>query len=150
MSKRSYSDREKAEALAVFDSCGNVSETERITGIPDSTLHQWIKNQTGVNDDLPDMREFKKLELAEKLDRIAHQCAGLLPGKLPDSKVREIVGAMSQSIEKAQLLRGAPTVITSNADLTGDLTEKYGLTEIQAKSIVADVYGEELASNEVQ
>lgn len=61
------------------------------------------------------MREFKKLELAQKLDAIAHQCAGLLPGKLPDSSVREIVGAMSQSIEKGQLLRGSPTAITENA-----------------------------------
>lgn len=115
MARRKYSDREKAEALAVYDSCGNLTETARITGIPDSTLSVWVQGTYGLNDDIPNLREFKKLDLASKLDTIAHQCAGLLPNKLPDSNVREIVGAMSQSIEKSQLLRGQPTSISAEA-----------------------------------
>jgi len=47
-------------------------------------------------------------------EAIAHQCAGLLPDRLPDATVREIVGAMAQSIEKFQLLRGGPIKISEN------------------------------------
>lgn len=112
MAKRSYSDEEKAQALATYDACGSLTETSRISGIPDSTLSQWIAKR-GVNDSIAEMREFKKRELADKLELIAHQCANLLPERIPEASVREIVGAMGQSIEKAQLLRGQPTEITS-------------------------------------
>ncbi len=116
MARRRYSDRERAEALAMYDACGNLTEVSKTLGIPDSTISAWINHGAGLNDDIPDLRSFKKLDLASKLDTIAHQCAGLLPNRLPDANVREIVGAMSQSIEKSQLLKGNPTNITASVD----------------------------------
>ena len=116
MPRRKYSDRERAEALAMYDACGNLTEVSKATGIPDSTLSAWINHNQGLNDDIPDLRNFKRLDLASKLETIAHQCAGLLPERLPDANVREIVGAMGQSIEKSQLLRGQATSITAEPD----------------------------------
>ncbi len=110
---RKYSDRQRAEALAMYDACGNLQQVQETLGIPDSTLSNWVNGKHGMNEDIPDLRNFKKLQLADKLEAIAHQCAGLLPERLPDANVREIVGAMAQSIEKGQLLRGDPTSISA-------------------------------------
>lgn len=151
--RRRYSDREKAEALAAFDTCGNLTETSRMTGIPDSTLSQWVNGSVGVNDDIPLMRDFKKLDLASKLESIAHQCAGLLPERLPEANVREIVGAMGQSIEKSQLLRGRPTSITETKEFAKqtarEVQAKYGLSEDDANQIIAQEFGDILTTDSV-
>lgn len=65
MAKRSYSDREKAEALAILDSNGgNLSKTSRETGIPISTLKLWRDNPP--NNDVADIRNEKKATLLDK------------------------------------------------------------------------------------
>jgi len=68
----------------------------------------WSKG-IGINQDIRDRVNELNLNLADELESIAFQCAGLLPQKLPDAGVKEIVGAMSQSIEKSRLLRGEST-----------------------------------------
>jgi len=139
MGRRKYSDREKAEALAVYDTCrGNLTEAARITGIPDSTLSCWVNGTNGMNDDIPNLRDFKKLDLADKLDTIAHQCAGLLPERLPDANVREIVGAMGQSIEKSQLLRGKPTEITETVNNVAEVIRAFVLKAAVMDNIPAE------------
>ncbi len=131
--RRKYSDRERAEALAMHDAGESLRKIQEVTGIPDSTLSAWINHNQGMNDDIPDLRTFKKLDLASKLDAIAHQCAGLLPDRLPEANVREIVGAMAQSIEKGQLLRGDPTNISASNSRNSQLNtakQSYILTAL--------------------
>ncbi len=131
--RRKYSDRERAEALAMHDAGASLQKIQETLGIPDSTLSAWINHNQGMNADIPDLRTFKKLDLASKLDQIAHQCAGLLPDRLPEANVREIVGAMAQSIEKGQLLRGDPTSISANKSRSDQLNtarQSYVLTAL--------------------
>lgn len=118
MAERPYADYSaeyKAEVLALVDANhGNVQQTARDTGIPHQTIRFWLAN----SDKYSNVQTVKRLELSQKLKNIAHQCADQLPGMLVTASVKEVVGAMAQSIEKSQLLDGLPTSITEQVERT--------------------------------
>ena len=66
--------------------------------------------------------------VANLLDSVTLQCLDLLPEKLPTASVRDIVGAMHISIDKALLLRGQATSITATVDLRKEVAEVLGVT----------------------
>lgn len=66
--------------------------------------------------------------MADLLDSIALQCLDLLPSKLPDASVRDIVGAMHIAIDKGLLLRGQATSITATVDLRKEVADVLGVT----------------------
>ena len=114
MSKRIYSDEEKGAALAALDANkGNVHGTARLLGIPDSTLDEWARgrNQSAA---VPNMRERKKGELAEKFDEVAHM---LLDATTDDAEgvqrtgVRDRMVAAGVAVDKKLLLAGKATQI---------------------------------------
>lgn len=120
-SRRQYSDREIAEALAVFDACGSLTETSKATGIADSTLNPWILNRRVLNTDISAMREGKQLDspsLSAKFDRIAHLATSHVLARLEDPKranktpLPHLMTAAGISVDKSQLLKGLPTSIT--------------------------------------
>lgn len=131
-----YSVERKAEVLALVQANGgNVKRTADQTGIHHATIQYWIANPNR----LAGIQQHKVVELAEKLENIANQCADLLPAMLPAASVREVVGAMGQSIEKMQLLRGEPTSITGSAVSEEERQAKLnGIFErIQARAVDA-------------
>lgn len=119
--RRRYSEREKAAALAVYDATGNLSEASRISGIPDSTIHGWLSEKPSiVNSDVPLLRqgyERSTESLADKFETIAHLCTDEISTRLQDSnKVHEIpmphlIKAAEVSVDKSQLLNSRPTQI---------------------------------------
>lgn len=120
MAKRTYSDTEKAQALAVLDgNNGNIARTARHTGIPRATLTDWANNR-GVSDDVPEIRHEKKQELADKLEAIAHQLADAIPGKIADAPLIQATSSLGIAIEKMRLLR---EMSTDNVYVNG-LTEE--------------------------
>ena len=124
-----YSLERKAEILALVEANGgNVLQTATDTGIPHQTIRFWLANEGRFSQ----IRNDKRIELSSKLKLIAHQCADLLPDRLPNASVRDIVGAMAQSIEKSQLLDGLPTTITENI-------ERQGLTVILESALAAAI-----------
>jgi hypothetical protein len=109
-SKKTYSDREKSATLiTLVANNGDIKKTSEQTGVPARNLYRW-KDGLNINSDVRRMVAENRLDLANELEAIAFQCVGILPDKLQDASVKEIVGAMSQSIEKMLLLRGAPDV----------------------------------------
>ena len=119
---RTYTDRQKAEALAALDANdGNLSRTSRQIGIPRKTLERW-RNGEGTNGDVAQLRHQKKGELAREMTKIAWQLAGdmQLPVRRRKATLVQTATAMAIVIDKAQLLRGEPTSITENADLSYD------------------------------
>ena len=67
--RRRYSDREKASALALNEATGNLTEVANTIGIPDSTICDWFKGNRGApNPDIPLMRRGYQLE---RLDLVA-------------------------------------------------------------------------------
>ena len=108
-----YSLDRKAEVLAlVTANGGNVRRTSEDTGIHHATIQYWMR----TSDRFAEIQPLKESNLSLKLKAIAHQCADMLPEMLPSASVREVVGAMAQSIEKAQLLDGQPTSITESIE----------------------------------
>ena len=108
-----YTLERRAEVLAlVAANGGNVLRVAQQTGIHHSTIQYWQANM----DRFAEIQHAKRIDLSQKLKRIAHQCADMLPEMLPKASVREVVGAMAQSIEKAQLLDGLPTSITEHIE----------------------------------
>lgn len=112
MARRKYSDRQKAEALALLDAAnGNVTETSRQTGIPDSTIAQW-RDGRGINEDVvPDLREFKKKQLSAKFASIAHKFLDLAYEKTEDIKSTGWMPGAGIATEKHLLLEGKATSI---------------------------------------
>lgn len=114
MSKRQYSDSEKASALAALDANGgNVNQTAKQLSIPRKTLAMWASNRH-LSADVADIRQEKKKELSEKLEDLAHAIVDILPAKLESTPVRDLAGALIVAVDKMQLLKGAPTNISKD------------------------------------
>lgn len=122
MSRRVYSDIERAKALALFDMCGSLTETANKTGIPDSTLSQWIRGQSlNKNPHLPKLRNDIGQSLANNFDEIAFEVASVALRKLRSKGADKIpFGQLMQgggvAVDKSQLLKGLPTSITETVE----------------------------------
>jgi hypothetical protein len=141
-----YSDKEKGLALATLDAnAGNLSKTARQLNIPIKTLSDW-RDKVGLHPDIAAIRSGKKLELSEKLERIAHLIADAIPHKIDKAGLKDASVSLGVAIDKSRLLRELPTSITATAQsrkqLSTELIEKYGLNNKQASLIVRDVYGD--------
>lgn len=68
MARRHYSDADRAAALAALDANGgNIAGTARQLGVPESTLRSWSDKPDNAAP--ADLREHKRLELAELLEQ---------------------------------------------------------------------------------
>jgi hypothetical protein len=149
--KRTYTDSEKATALAALDANeGNVSGTAKQTGIPRKTLDQWSKERF-VNVDVANIRQVKKRELSLELEDLAYTIAGVMPhfAHSPFNKINELSTALGTVIDKMRLLRGESTVITENREnyerLLQSHMKEFNLTREQA---VADLVAVKPESSE--
>lgn len=119
MSKRQYSDNDKALALATLDAnAGDISKTSRLLKVPASTLTDWSQNR-GVNPEVTEIREVKKQELAEKLEEVAHALTDniLIRAKTDFSvlvPLKDFAVTLGIAIDKMQLLKGEPTGISKD------------------------------------
>lgn len=111
--RRSYSDREKAEALIMLDAnAGNCKRTARDLRIPERTLGAW--RDRPQNSDVQAMREKYRGDLAACCENLAWKLLGQLedaPEKVPPSRWATDSAIL---IDKAQLLRGLPSTIHEN------------------------------------
>ena len=124
--RRYYSDREKAEALAIYDACGSLTETSKACGIADSTLSQWVRGNQGVSSpDIPLLRngiQINSQQLAERFDRIALLATGHVISRLENQQranktpIPHLMTAAGISVDKSQLLKGQPTSIVENVE----------------------------------
>ena len=72
--RRSYFERDRATALAVYDANGgNVFRTSNATGVPQSTLRDWVREPERAASQMVRLEE--KRVLREILESIAVRCA---------------------------------------------------------------------------
>jgi len=111
--RRKYSDRERADVLALHDAGLTLTELSEQTGIPDSTLSQWINGRNGLNADTPQLRELSKKSLADKFEDCAHlYLARAVEGEaIAKTSGYYAVKAANEGAVTANLLRGMPTSI---------------------------------------
>lgn len=104
-SRRRYTDEEQAEALAMLESNGgNVFATARELDIPETTIRQW---KYGTCRPVPaELRERKKLQLAQSCDKLARKMLRQANRKVKDMGGRDAVISAAVLIDKAAFLRG--------------------------------------------
>ena len=114
MSKRQYSDSDKAGALAALDANeGNVNRTAKQIGLPRKTLAMWASNRH-LSADVADIRQEKKISLAEKFEELAEKLVDDLIARVGEGKFVEEATAAAIATDKMQLLRGSPTAISKD------------------------------------
>lgn len=106
MSKRQYSDEDKATALTALDANGgNVKRTATQLGIPHKTLDDWAKgrNQHPV---VADLRTRKRGSLADKFENLAHLIVDAMPAKIDKATLSQCAVSSGIATDKAIRLRG--------------------------------------------
>jgi len=102
---RRYSDADQAEALAALDANGgNVVATARATGIPRTTIQAW--KDGSIHPPPAELRQQKKLALADSLDRLAKKMFAQAQRKVKDMSGRDAVIAGAVLLDKSAMLRG--------------------------------------------
>lgn len=128
MARRHYSDRERAAALAIYDSTADqahrLRDAARQAGVPVSTLRGWIQDRDAAAP--ADVRTQEKEALADVYDRVAFRAASLqdrvmawLEEQPPEVVARfltELNRTGGTATDKSQLLRGNPTARVETRD----------------------------------
>lgn len=117
MDKRSYSEDDKAAALARLDlNDGNITKTAKELRVPATTLRQW-RDGEHVNAGVAKKRDLKKQSLVELFEEIARAYAAraLDATAIADTRGKDAVIAFATATDKIQLLEGKPTARTEAA-----------------------------------
>ena len=115
MSKRQYSDREKAAALAFLDfNGGNVERSAKALGIPRVTLLDWSKGRK-QHPEVSDLRHEKKEQISELIERAVREMIQGSAGKVADANLSQVWTSIGIAVDKMQLLKGEATAITKDA-----------------------------------
>ena len=109
-----YSTQRKAEVLAlVAANDGNVQKTALEVGIPHQTIRHWLKQ----SDRYSQIQTTSALNLADKLEVIAHSTAdSLAEHDLSIVSFRDKAAVLAVAVDKMQLLRGLPTSINAEVE----------------------------------
>ena len=125
-----YTDEQRADALAVLKSNGgNLSQTERETGIPKGTLRYWRENSSNA---APIELQTQKTEsLRGELESVAYRLVRKLSERLNDTDagVQQLATSLGIVIDKLQLLEGKPTERTA---VVSELTNEERTERIAA------------------
>jgi transposase-like protein len=115
VSKRRYSDREKAAALAFLDfNGGNVEKAAKALGIPRITLLDWSKGKK-QHSEVSDLRQEKKEEISALIEQAVRDMVGASAGKLSTANFQQLWTGVGIAVDKMQLLKGEATQITKDA-----------------------------------
>jgi hypothetical protein len=108
-SKRSYTEAEKAIALASLDANGgNVNRTSIAIDVPYATLAGWEADRRAgklPGSIIQGVKE-KRGDLALKLESIAHSIVEHMPGKIAKASLSQSAVALGIVIDKVRILRG--------------------------------------------
>ncbi len=127
MTKRSYSDEEKASALAALvANGGNAKLTAQQTGVPRATLQRWASGE-GVHPCVPGIGHQKKQDLADRLEDLAHRLVDAIPEKVSQADLKQLGICLGIAVDKMRLLREQPTSIEGH-----DLSDEEKLARLRA------------------
>lgn len=143
--RRYYSEEERARTLALYDLCGNLTETASKSGIPDSTISAWIHgHRRGKDNKVPKLRNDMGLSLANDFEEIALEVASVALRKLRSKGADKIpfgqlMQGGSHAVNNSQLLRGLPTAISASAISPEERQSKVAelLARIEARAVDA-------------
>lgn len=104
-----YSDRQKAEALALLTSGLSLREAERETGVPFTTLSRW-RSGNAVNQDTLRTRDILNEDLATRFEDVANKLVNSVARMTNDemslAPVSQRMAGAGIAVDKMRLLRG--------------------------------------------
>jgi len=111
---RDYPEELKAAVIAAIKANGgNVLATSKLFNIPRDTVNYWWRN----SDRFVEIEQTSAGNLADKLENIAHQAAdSIADHDLSIVSYRDKGAVLSTVIDKMQLLRGLPTLISADIE----------------------------------
>src|ERR1043165_637067 len=109
--KNDYTQEDRARAVALAQSEQNMASAADTLGIPLSTLSEWCRGLYGRIDPLQ-VAAAKKDQVAA-LEALTWKAMGYAsnPQKMEDASLAQLATLIGVTIDKAQLLKGAPTSI---------------------------------------
>lgn len=123
MSKRQYSDSDKANALLCLKANGgNLSRTAREMSISLSTIRDW-RDGLGVVPDVAEIQKGMEIPLANRIDALIDQIVEAMPYKVDKASLRDAGATVGVLIDKSRLLRDKPTSIN---ETTVNYTKHFG------------------------
>ena len=130
MPKRTYSDTERATALAVLDANrGNLSRTQREISVPRSTLREWRNGRH--HDEVTDIRRDKKAELAALFEeKVLAMLGGITEDKIESAGVKDLMIAAGIGVDKILALRGEDTPEQRNNQINVFIRNKLGPVDV--------------------
>jgi len=147
--RRTYSDKQIAEACAIFDSCrGNLLEASRESGVPRKTLERWVRGQSNrvsaasVAPEMATLRHMEGLSIADRLESLIGNILDVAPGKLAEAPFGQSMTGLSIAVDKMRLLRDQPTQISAAqdgafAEMVKEYASKFNLSLPEAKARIA-------------
>lgn len=148
--RRTYSDKQIAEACAIFKSCnGNMLEASREAGVPRKTLESWVKGKAKrvtdapVAEEMAQLRHIAGVSIADRLEDLIGKILDVAPGKLGEAPFGQSMTGLSIAVDKMRLLREQPTSIQANAadgafaEMVKEYASKFKLSLPEAKARIA-------------
>lgn len=114
--KRIYSDADRANTLIALElNDGNLSKTERETGIPIATIAEWRNGR--INENVTNIQHLEKQSLADRFENLAHLYISQAVTTVEHSKGTQAIVGAATATDKMRLLRGESTInIEQNND----------------------------------
>ena len=117
--QRAYSDEDRTRGLLVLDACGgNVKQAAERTGYPRTTLTEWRNGH--VHPEVTTSRHVQRASLADRLEELAHELIGAIPGKVGEGSLRDCAATLAICVDRMRLLREQATIIERQAPLTDE------------------------------
>ncbi len=143
MTRRQYSDSEKAEYLAALDANGgNIRHTARQTGVAATTLADWA-NGRGVVPECTQLRAQKKEMLKDRLESLAHALLDGMSRRVQSEEVsavslKDLATTFGIAVDKMLLLKGDPTSINQHSTMSEEERERLRARLRARLSLVPD------------
>ena len=119
-----YSDEQRTQAAIHYAVTGSLVKTEEATGIPDSTIGTW-KKQDWWEELVGNVREKKGEEHRAMYSQIVDKAQRITLEKLPHASAAQANLIACQATDKVKLHDGMPTAITGKAESKEDLLKKF-------------------------
>lgn len=108
--RKQYSERDKAEGLAVLEANGgNVYKAAKELGINESTLRVWVNAREAYGETLKGLRESAQKKLSELLETEVRDILSAMTTARDNASYKELATAAGILIDKLQLLEGKAT-----------------------------------------
>jgi hypothetical protein len=143
-----YSDEERTQAAIHYAVTGSLVKTEEATGIPDSTIGTW-KKQDWWEELVGRVRDEKGEEHRAMYSQIVDKAQRITLEKLPDSSAAQANLIACQATDKVKLHDGMPTAITGKSEDMNSLAQEFKKLsqkwdEKQANVVAVQEEGEEI------